>query len=51
MLVSLDLGHGLAELVLREAKADALGEHRHPEGPTVRDPLEHRGLNDVHQVR
>ena len=34
-----------------QAQADALGEHRHAEGAAVGDPLEHRGLQDVHQAR
>ena len=51
MLVSLHLRHRLAQLVLRETQADALGEHRHAERPAVCDPLEHRGLQDVDQMR
>jgi hypothetical protein len=51
VLVQLDLRHGSGELVLGQAQAEALGEHRHPEGTAVGDPLEHRGLDDVHQAR
>ena len=51
VLVPLDLRHGLLEFLLGEAQADALGQHRHAEGAAVGDPLEHRGLQDVHQAR
>jgi hypothetical protein len=51
VLVSLDLRHGPGQLILGKSQADALGEDRHAEGAAAGDPLEHRGLDDVHQAR
>jgi hypothetical protein len=36
---------------LGQAQAETLGEHHDPERTADGDPLEHRGLQDVHQPR